>query len=172
MPEPTVAVGRIAKAHGVQGEVTVVVLSEVPDRFDPGAVVWLEDGRALTVASSKPYRDKLLVTFRGVRDRKQAEALQTALLVVPESSSPPLPEGSWWDHQIEGCSVATDTGRELGTVREVIHTAANDVWSAVDAAELETLITVLKDVVVSVDVRARRIVVREIEGLTVPEEPR
>jgi 16S rRNA processing protein RimM len=169
MSEPTIAVGRIAKAHGVQGEVTVVVLSEVASRFDPGAVVWLEDGRSLTVAASRPYRDKLLVTFREVRDRNQAEALQTALLVVPESSSPPLPEGSWWDHQIEGCSVATDSGRQLGTVREVIHTAANDVWSAVDDAGVETLIPVLKNVVISVDVEARRIVVREIPGLTVPE---
>jgi 16S rRNA processing protein RimM len=166
MSEPTVAVGRIAKAHGVQGEVTVVVLSEVESRFDPGAVVWLEDGRSLTVASSRPYRDKLLVTFREVRDRTQAEALQTELLVVPESSAPPLPEGSWWDHQIEGCSVATDTGHELGTVREVIHTAANDVWSAVGDAGVETLIPVLKGVVISVDIDALRIVVREIPGLT------
>jgi 16S rRNA processing protein RimM len=168
MSEPTVAVGRISKAHGVQGEVTVVVLSDVESRFDPGAVVWLEDGRSLTVASSRPYRDKLLVTFREVRDRTQAEALQTALLVVPESSSPPLPEGSWWDHRIEGCSVATDTGRELGTVAEVIHTAANDVWSAVDDAGVETLIPVLKDVVISVDLEVRRVVVREIPGLTAP----
>jgi 16S rRNA processing protein RimM len=167
--EPTIAVGRIAKAHGVRGELSVVVLSEVAERFEPGSVLWLEDGRALTVASAKPYRDKLLVTFREVRDRTQAEALQTALLVVPESSSPPLPEGSWWDHQIEGCSVTTDTGRELGTVSEVIHTAANEVWSAVDDAGTETLIPVLKDVVVSVDVDARRIVVLEIAGLTAPE---
>jgi len=169
MSEPTVAVGRIAKAHGVQGEVSVVVLSEVASRFEPGSVVWLEDGRALTVEASRPHRDRLLVTFREVRDRTQAEALQTALLVVPETSSPPLAEGSWWDHRIQGCSLATDTGRELGTVREVIHTAANDVWSAVDDVGVETLIPVLRDVLVSVDVQARRIVVREIPGLTVPE---
>jgi 16S rRNA processing protein RimM len=167
--EPTVAVGRIAKAHGVQGEVSVVVISEVASRFEPGSVVWLEDGRSLTVQASKPYKDKLLVTFREVRDRSQAEALQTAILVVPESSSPSLPGGSWWDHQIEGCTVATDTGIGLGTVQEVIHTAANDVWSAVDDPGVETLIPVLKDVVVSVDVEARRIVVREVPGLTVPE---
>ena len=169
MFEPTVAVGRIAKAHGVRGEVTVVVLSEVESRFHPGSVVWLEEGRSLTVEASRPYRDRLLVTFREVRDRTQAEALQTALLVVPESSSPELPEGSWWDHRIEGCSVATDTGRELGTVREVIHTGANDVWSTLDDAGVETLIPVLKDVVVSVDVEARMVVVREIPGLTVQE---
>jgi 16S rRNA processing protein RimM len=169
LTEPTIAVGRISKAHGVQGEVTVVVLSEVAARFEPGAVVWLEDGRSLTVASSRPYRDRLLVTFRDVGDRAHAEALQTELLVVPESSSPPLAEGSWWDHQIEGCSLATDTGRELGVVGEVIHTAANDVWSAIDDAGVETLIPVLKGVVDSVDVEGRRIVVREIPGLTVPE---
>ncbi len=168
--EPTVAVGRIGRAHGVRGEISVLVLSEVPGRFDPGATVWLEDGRALTVESSRPYRDRLIVRFRDVGDRSAAEALAGAALVVPESSSPKLPEGSWWDHRIEGCAVETDTGRSLGSVREVIHTPANDVWSAVDEAETETLIPVLKDVLVSVDVDSRRIVVREIPGLTIPEE--
>jgi 16S rRNA processing protein RimM len=166
--EPTVAVGRIARAHGVHGEVAVVVLSEVEGRFDEGATLRLEDGRALTVLSSRPHKDRLLVRFREVRDRAEAEALQRALLVVPESTSPELPEGSWWDHRIEGCTLLTDTGRELGIVREVIHTAANDVWSAVDDAGAETLIPVLKDVLVSVDIEARRIVVREIPGLTTP----
>jgi 16S rRNA processing protein RimM len=167
MDEPTVAVGRVSRAHGVQGEVAVLVLSEVEGRFAPGATLWLEDGRTLTVESSKPHRGGLLVRFREVRDREQAEGLQRALLVVPESSSPSLPEGSWWDHQIEGCAVETDRGRPLGTVREVIHTAANDVWSVVDGGGRETLVPVLIDVLVSVDVGAKRIVVREIAGLTV-----
>jgi 16S rRNA processing protein RimM len=167
MDEPTVAVGRVARAHGVQGEVAVLVLSEVEDRFAPGATVWLEDGRALTVESSRPHRGRLLVRFREVRNREQAEGLQRSLLVVPESSSPSLPEGSWWDHQIEGCAVETDRGRALGTVREVIHTAANDVWSVVSEDGVETLVPVLNDVLASVDVGAKRIVVREIAGLTV-----
>jgi 16S rRNA processing protein RimM len=168
MNEPTVAVGRITRAHGVQGEVAVLVISEVPGRFGDGATVWLEDGRALTVESSRPHKDRLLVRFRGVNDREQAEALQKALLVVPESSSPELPEGSWWDHRIVGCALETDTGDSLGIVREVIHTAANDVWSAVDEDGTETLVPVLRDVVVEVDVDAGRIVVREIPGLTSP----
>ncbi len=48
----------------------------------------------------------------------------------------------------------------------MIHTAANDVWSAVGDTGVETLIPVLRDVLVSVDVDAKRIVVREIPGLT------
>lgn len=168
-PEPTVAVGRITRPHGVNGEVAVVVLSEVPDRFADGATVWLEDGRALTVGTSRPHKDRLLIRFREVADRTQAEALHGALLVVPESMSPSLPEGSWWDHQLVGCAVTTDTGRALGTLGEVIHTAANDVWSVLDEARAETLVPVLKDVLVSVDVTGRRIVVREIPGLTAPD---
>jgi 16S rRNA processing protein RimM len=169
MDEPTVVVGRITRAHGVTGEVAVLVISEVPGRFDDGATVWLEDGRTLTVESSRPHKDRLLVRFRGIEDRAQAEALHMALLVVPESSSPELPEGSWWDHRIIGCAIETDTGRVLGTIREVIHTAANDVWSAVDDEGVETLVPVLRDVILDVDVDAKRIVVLEIPGLTAPE---
>jgi len=62
----------------------------------------------------------------------------------------------------------TDMGRALGTIRDVIHTAANDVWSAVDDEGVETLVPVLKDVILDVDMNAKRIVVREIPGLTTP----
>jgi 16S rRNA processing protein RimM len=167
--EPTVAVGRITKTHGVRGEVVVFVLSEVEGRFTDGAVVWLEDGRALTVESSRPHKDRLLVRFREVPGRDAADALHGALLLVPESMSPPLPDGSWWDHQLIGCSVQTETGRPLGTLTDVIHTPANDVWSAIDDAGHEALIPALRDVLVKVDVHAKRIVVREIPGLTAPE---
>ena len=170
MDEPTVAVGRVGRAHGVRGELSIVVLSEVPERFEPGATVSLEDGRTLTVDAARPNRDRLLVRFREVPDRTAAESLQGSLLLVPRSSSPSLPEGSWWDHEVEGCEVSTDQGRSLGSVADVIHTRANDIWSVLDASGSETLIPVLKDVVVSVDTAARRIVVREIPGLTIEEE--
>jgi 16S rRNA processing protein RimM len=169
MDEPTVAVGRITRAHGVHGEVAVLVISEVPERFRDGATVWTDDGRALTISASRSHGDRLLVRFDGVADREQADALRGTLLVVPESASPELPEGSWWDHQIVGCEVETVGGRALGTVRDVIHTAANDVWSVVDATETESLIPVIGNVIVEVDVVARRIVVRELPGLTTPE---
>lgn len=169
MEEPTVAVGRITRAHGVHGEVAVLVISEVPERFEDGATVRTEEGRVLTVSASRPHGDRLLVRFAEVGDREQADALRGALLVVPESASPELPDGSWWDHQIVGCEVETDAGRALGTVRDVIHTGANDVWSVFDAAETETLIPVIEDVIVGVDIAARRILVREVPGLTAPE---
>lgn len=170
--EPTVVVGRITRTHGVQGEVAVLVISEVEGRFDEGARVWLEDGRVLSVEASRPHRGRLLVRFREIADRDAAEAVRGALLVVPESASPELPEGSFWDHQLLGCEVTAEGGRSLGRIADVIHTQANDVWSALDESGVETLIPALGDVVLDVDVRGKRISVREIPGLTAPEVER
>jgi 16S rRNA processing protein RimM len=167
--EPTVVVGRITRAHGVKGEVAVMVLTEVGERFEPGAVVYLEDGRALTVSEARPHRGRMLVSFEGVRDRDAADRLVQRVLVVPESDSPPLPEGSYWDHQLIGCDVVTESGRSLGELRDVIHTPANDVWSAIGGEGTETLVPAIADVVASVDVEAKRVVVREVPGLTAPE---
>lgn len=168
---PTVVVGRVGTAHGVDGEVTVLVLSEVPERFADGAVVFLSGGRRLAVESTRPHRGRLLVKFREVSDRTEAERLQAQDLVIPESMVPPPPVGRWWPHQLEGCRIETEGGRLLGTLTDVVPNPANDIWVATDDEGNETLVPVLEDVIVSVDVAGKRIVVREIPGLTVPDEP-
>ena len=169
MPEPTVVVGKITKAHGLRGEVVVLVISDNPDRFAPGASVFLEDGRELQISAARPNGGRLLVTFEGVGERTQAEQLRGAMLVVPLSMLPPLPEGEFWPHQLIGCDVVTETGRSLGAVADVIGNPANDLWAAVDEAGTETLIPAIREVVISVDVVDRRIEVREIPGLTAPD---
>jgi 16S rRNA processing protein RimM len=161
-----VAVGRITRAHGVKGEVAVLPLTQVDERFAPGSRLTVEGGDdALTVVASRPHRGRLLVTFEGVKDRDRAETLRGAYLVVPVSEVPPLPEGEYWPHELVGCEVRTETGTPLGTIREVLHTEANDVWVA-RTEDGETLIPALKDVVASVDVAGGMVVVREIPGLT------
>jgi 16S rRNA processing protein RimM len=164
-PSPGLVAGKITKAHGLRGEVTVLVLTEVESRFEPGSVLHLEDGRTLTVAATRPDRGRLLVVFEGVGDRTAAEQLNGRYLFVPEEDAPTLPEGSFWPHQLVGCSVATDTGRELGEIREVVLGVANDIW-VTGPPTAEVLVPALKDVVLEVDIAARRVVVRDVPGLT------
>jgi len=165
-----VAVGRVARAHGVKGEVAVLPLSEVEARFREGSRLFVGEGssRTLTVVSSRPHRQRLLVTFEELRDRAEAEALGGAYLFVPSDSSPSLPPGQYWPHQLVGCEVETAGGRALGRCREVIHTPANDVWAIEGADGSEVLIPALKDVVRTVDIDAGRIVVEAIPGLVEP----
>jgi 16S rRNA processing protein RimM len=164
-----VAVGRVTRAHGVHGEVAVLPLSIVESRFQPGSRLFLgeSDARPVTVRTARPHRDRLIVAFEEVGDRTEAEALRAEYLFVPAEAAPELPQGEYWPHQLVGCAVVTDHGTLLGEVREVIHTAANDVWLA-GAGSREVLIPALRDVVTSVDLKERRIVVREIAGLTIP----
>ncbi|MBI3647330.1 MAG: 16S rRNA processing protein RimM [Actinobacteria bacterium] len=169
MDEPTVVVGKVTKAHGVRGEVSILVISDNPDRFAAGAAVYLEDGRALAIRSSRSHGGRLLVTFEDVGDRDTAGALRGRTLVVPVSMLPGLPEGEWWPHQLEGCEVVTEAGLALGRLADVIPNPANDIWVARDEDGTETLVPALKDVIVSVDVAAKRIVVRDVPGLTTPE---
>lgn len=168
-PSPGLVAGKVTKAHGLRGEVTVLVLSEVESRFEPGSALHLEDGRTLTVASTRPDRGRLLVTFEGIADRTAAELLNGRYLFVPEQEAPELPEGSFWPHQLEGSEVVTEAGRALGEIREVILGVANDIWVTGPPSN-EVLIPALKDVVVSVDVAGRRVVVRDVPGLTAPDD--
>jgi 16S rRNA processing protein RimM len=132
--------------------------------------MFLEDGRAMLVRASRPNGGRLLVSFDGVEDRNAAEALRGSVLVVPRSALPDLPEGEFWPHQLEGCAVVTESGRTLGAIVDVIANPANDLWVAVDEAGTEILVPAIRQVVVDVDVPARRVLVRDIPGLTAPDD--
>jgi ribosomal 30S subunit maturation factor RimM len=84
--EPAVVVGKVTKAHGLHGEVMVLVFSDNPDRFEPGSSMFFEDGREVRVRTSRPNGgDPRGVRGRG--DRNAAGALRTTL-VVPRCRCP------------------------------------------------------------------------------------
>jgi 16S rRNA processing protein RimM len=168
--EPTVVVGKITKAHGVKGEVAVEVRSDNPDRFTDGATVFTQDGRELTMERVHAHGQRTLVRFAGVTDRTAAEALAGTVLEIPESWLPELGDGEYWPFELEGCAIVTEAGLQLGIVSEVIPNPANDLWVAVDADGTETLVPALRDLIVEVDVAGKRILVRDVPGLTAPED--
>lgn len=160
------AVGLVSRAHGIRGEVSVQPLSEVESRFHTGSTVLLgpDGNRRLEVATARKHGHRLLVKFEEVDDRDAAESLRGRVLLVPQEEAPPLPEDRYWVHEVVGIEVLTQAGRSVGTVREVLHNQANDVW-LVEGRDREVLIPALRDVVVEVDPAARRAVIREVPGL-------
>ena len=170
MERPTIVVGVVLKPHGLRGEVSVQSRSDNPDRWTSGSIVFDEAGTGYRVTAARAHGSHLLVSFEGIGDRSAADALRGRELLVPESWLPELPDGEWWPHQLEGCRVLTERGRDLGILSEVIANPANDLWVAVDGSGNLTLVPVLKDLLVKVDVPGKRIVVRDVPGLTTPEE--
>ncbi len=169
-PEPTVVVGKVTRSHGLKGELSVLVLSDNPNRFDEGSSVFTEGGRELVVQACRRNGARLLVTFQGVVDRTAADALRGTMLVVPVSMLPDLEPGEFWPHQLEGCEVVTESGRSLGRLTDVIPNPTNDIWVVVDDDGTESLLPAISQVISDVDLKAARVLVKDIAGLTAPDE--
>lgn len=163
-------VGVVGRAVGLRGEVEVLVLSDDPGRFSPGSVVELDDGTPLTVRGSRRHKDRTIVVFEEIHDRKAAEGLRGREIRVPVERARPLRGDEYWDHQLIGCAVVTTGGAEVGRVTDVLHPPANDVLVVVAADGDEHLIPLVKTIVPEVDIEAGRIVVDPIPGLLEPGE--
>lgn len=162
-------VGRIARAHGLRGEVVVEVLSDAPERFAPGSEMTASapetlHARPLRVEASRPFQGRLLVRFEGVESREDAEALHGQELTIARSQVAPLPEGGHYRFELVGLSVRTTSGNALGRVTDIFGTGSNDVL-VVDDDEREILIPMLEGVIVSVDLPGKALVVEPPPGL-------
>jgi 16S rRNA processing protein RimM len=115
-------VGRITKAHGLRGDVLVLLWSDVADRLAPGSTLDA-DGRALVVASSRPYQDRVMVHFVGVDDRTAADALRGVVL----RAEPVEVDDVLLVHELIGCAVETVDGTHVGTVELVEANPASDL---------------------------------------------
>jgi 16S rRNA processing protein RimM len=118
-------VGRVGRAHGVRGEVSVQVRTDDPGRrFAPRSVLATDPAALgpLTVGSVRWHLGRLLVRFDGLADRTRAEELAGALLLV-DSAAVGTPEDpdEFNDHDLIGLVAVTVAGDRVGTVTDVLH---------------------------------------------------
>lgn len=165
----SVVVGRIGRAHGIRGEVTVDVRTDDPDgRFAAGCVLPTEPAQRgpLTVRAAHWHSGRLLVSFAGVATRDAAEALRGTVLLsdVPVQQRPTEPD-EYYDHQLVGATVVDLDGEALGVVGEVVHLPGQDLLAVRPAEGAEFLVPFVAALVPEVDVSAQRIVVDLPAGL-------
>lgn len=124
MSSERLEVGRVAKAHGLRGEVVVVPVTNQPDRFGAGARLWI-DGAPVTIATSRPHQDAFLVRFVGVDDRNAADRLRGKTVSAEPLGAPPV--GEVWVHEVIGAEVRDRSGQPLGRVVAVEANPAHDL---------------------------------------------
>ena len=130
-------VGRIGKPHGLRGDVTVMLVTDRPERTELGARLYTDD-RELVIEAARPQRDGWVIHFEGVDDRDAAEALRGGLL-----SADPLESGDDpWVHDLIGCEVRDVSGRVIGTVETVETNPAHDLLVLDDGALVPTVFVV------------------------------
>ena len=161
-----IVIGQITKPHGVRGELRVKPHTDEPERF-----TWLEQvyvgetARSLMlVEKARVHQGMILLKFTAVNDRTAAEALRGEWLMVPEDEALPLAEGEYYLFQLEGLSVFTDDGEDLGVLTSIIETGANHVF-VVQGAQGELLLPDIDEVVQEIDFENGRMVVKLLPGL-------
>jgi len=150
-------VGRVAKAHGVTGELVVDVRTDDPDvRFARGTTLRGRASRGgserdYTIESVREHSGRLLLRLAGVVGRDAADALRGTLFLVDADDLPPITEpDEYYDHQLEGLGVRTVTGEDVGTIAEVLHTAAGELLSVKSAEGTEILVPFVSAIVTTV----------------------
>ena len=143
--------GRVGRPHGLDGSFHVTrprgVLLTLGGSVRVGDDVHEIVRRAGT-------EDRPILRLRGLDDRAGIEALREADLLVERADAPALPEGEYWSEDLEGCTVLTPQGEELGVVRTMRALPSCEVLEVGDL-----LVPMVGDAVVSIDVGERRIVV-------------
>ena len=161
-------VGRIGRAHGVHGEATIEVRTDLPDeRFLVGTQLSTdpEINGPLTIDSARDHNGVLLLTFREVKDRTAIERIRDTLLLAEVDMGEEAEfEDEYHVQQLIGCEVVDQSGNRYGELTDVLNLPGQDLLAiATPAGEL--LIPFIAEFVPEVDIENRRIVIAPPLGL-------
>lgn len=161
-------IGRVIKSHGIRGEVSVDVTTEKPEvRYAVGQELTGRQGkkeRTLTVASTRPHKGRLLVTFEEVADRTEADTLRgMKFFAAPLDADED--DGGFYDHELEGLRVLHD-GQDIGVITGVSHVGPRTLLEVtISQDSREVLIPFVHDIVPEVDIEAETVTITPPEGL-------
>ena len=162
-----VIVGRVAKAHGIHGDVVVELHTDEPERrFAVGSGLAVDgSGRCLKVRATRRQGDRLVVGFDGVTTRNDAETLVGVTLTaqVPADEIP-TDDAEFYDRQLVGLQAQLADGRLVGQVADVMHGPAQDIL-VIRTNTGEKLVPFVDALVPSVDVAEGRVTIADIPGL-------
>jgi 16S rRNA processing protein RimM len=170
MTEQWFNVGKIVNTHGIKGEVRVISKTDFPEeRYKIGNNLYIfQDGKEpieVIVKSHRRHKNFDLLLFQGYESISDVEPFKGSLLKVPKSQLQSLDDGEYYFHEIIGCTVWTDQGKELGVVKEILTPGANDVWVVRRKGQKDVLIPYIDEVVKEIDVERKKITISPMEGL-------
>ena len=157
-------IGQIVNTHGLRGDLKVMPWCDDPAVFDELAYVII-DGVEYDIEKSRMQKNMVLLKLEGIDDINEAEKYRNKVLTVPREEMGDLPEGTYYICDLLGCVVETVDGRNLGKITDIIKTGSNDVYVVEDIGKKQVLIPVIEQVVKSVDIDEKKVLIEPLKGL-------
>ncbi|MFK7894209.1 MAG: ribosome maturation factor RimM [Myxococcota bacterium] len=170
-----IVLGEVAGVHGLDGEIRVRIAGDSPEHLLTIESVWV--GRTATDPEARRYAildggtgrgGEVRLLLDGIDRRVKAGELVGQLISAPANALSPLPEGEFYWYELVGCAVESETGEAVGTVREIWETGAHDVLVVMDEDGVRRLLPTAAELMKTVDLEARKIVVVDLPGLLEP----
>jgi len=163
-----VLIGKIVGVHGIKGTNKLKSYAESLSVFKPGRSIIVRDNRnretSVELNWVKSHTRTALISFKGVTDHDQAEALIGAELLIPETELPELDADTFYWFELIGIEVYTREDEYLGRIESIFPTGSNDVYVVKDKQK-EILVPALDSVVIDIDLEHKRMRVDLPEGL-------
>lgn len=166
--EDLLQVGIITSTHGVRGEVKVYPTTDDPRRFRRLKEVVLDTGRKkinLEIEGVKFFKQFVILKFKGLDNINDIEKYRQKSLYVTRKNAVRLQRDEYFIADLIGLKVQDEDGTELGTVKDVIETSANDVYEVEMADGRSLLLPAIKQCILNVDVENGMMQVHVLEGL-------
>ena len=164
-------IGKIQRAVGIHGDVSVESFSSFPDRWTLGKglkTLFLGDdeetAEPVEVCKVSVLRGSIVLRFTSVKTREAAEGLRGKYLFIESSDLHPLSEDEFYVHDLIGMEIVDASGNSRGAVSDVLFMPANEVL-IVSNGNHEELIPFIHDAIESVDLRSRSIRLKALDGL-------
>jgi len=163
--------GKVAKPHGLNGEVKLVPFSGDSENIEKIGRVFLKseggDGNRLEelhIVARRRHGNAAIVKFEGVRTKEQAERLRGCSLFVYEDELPETGEDEYYWFQLIGLRVCDEDGRFLGEVKNVLGGASQSLLVVADEGK-EFYVPMVDAFIVEINLKESKVVVSPIEGL-------
>ena len=167
--EPLVLVARAVRTRGLKGEIVADLLTDFPERFEdvPDLIAVGPNQERLIVELEGHWfqKDRVVLKLKGYDSIEDSAGLVGFDFGVPEATRVALPEGFYFDWELEGCLVKTVEEIPIGKVTGILRTGGVSLLSVSEGAEREILIPMAESIVVQIDIEKRQIVIDPPEGL-------
>ena len=161
-------IGQIVNSYGIKGFLKVVPFTDNVKRFDDLKTIYIEKNKKLSeieIEEVKYHKNLVLLKLKGIDDINDTLEFKNCYIKIDRKDAVELPEDTYFIVDLIDMDVTTDEVENLGKIVDVFPTGSNDVYVVKDELGKQVLLPAIGDVIKSVDVKNKKMVVHLIEGL-------
>ena len=160
-----IEIGKIVNTHGIRGEIKVAPWCDDPAMFVDLSYFYA-DGVKHEINRARVHKNTVIVELAGLKHIDEANKMRNKIVTIEREILGELDDGVYYIADLLGITVFDENGETLGILDDIIQTGSNDVYVLKsDKRAKPLLVPALKDVILSVDIEGKRMVVRLMDGL-------